>query len=217
MTDEINQGYLRAKLAAVQRARVERKKKRLDRSAERLPPGQVLTERFPILDLGVRPIIPPEQYALRLFGEVTEEKMLSYDDLLTLPASGLTADFHCVTRWSRYDVKWVGVTLQDMMAVVSVLPNAEFLIAHCKDGYTTNMRLDEVLEYGALVAYELEGERPVPRLHGGPVRLVVPELYGWKSAKFLIGLEFSQDDQPGFWEVRGYHNHGDPWREERFS
>lgn len=183
---------------------------------ERVPAGQHLTQGFPVLDLGFRPPFDPITWTLRIFGEVERELLLTWDEFQALPRVEQVSDFHCVTTWSKLDVVWGGVKLANVSAMAKPRPTATHLIAYCAEDYTTNLRLTEALGDDVLLADELDGE-PLPLQHGGPVRLVVPKLYGWKSAKFLRALEFSAVDKPGFWEVRGYHNHGDPWREERFG
>lgn len=182
----------------------------------RVPSGQHLTKGFPVLDLGIRPPFDPATWTLRVFGEVEQELEYSYQELLTLPRTDQASDFHCVTTWSKLDVQWGGVRLATVAALASPRASASYVIAHCGEGYTTNLPLVAALEDEVLLAYLLDDE-PLPLEHGGPLRLVVPKLYGWKSAKFVRALEFSAVDQPGFWETRGYHNYGDPWREERFA
>lgn len=186
---------------------------------DRLPPGQYLVKphQFPILDLGIHPAFDPATWSLEVCGEVDRPATFTWEQLLALPALTLTRDFHCVTTWSKYDVTWTGVPFRWLAEHVGVQPSAGYVIAHCEDlGYTTNVPLDDMLHDDVLLAYLLEGE-PLSPEHGGPLRTLVPHLYAWKSAKFLRRLEFSAVDKPGFWEVRGYHNYGDPWREERFG
>jgi len=135
---------------------------------------------------------------------------------LAMPKIHLTADFHCVTSWSRFDIKWAGVKFLDIIKIVLPRKNANFVVFECADDYSTNLYLHELKNDNVLLAYELEG-KPLPQEHGWPLRPVVPFLYGWKSAKFLKGIMFTEKDHPGFWETRGYHNHGDPWLQERYS
>ena len=135
---------------------------------------------------------------------------------MKLPKSGLTADFHCVTRWSKYDVKWTGVRFVDLVQLVRPKDSAKFVIAESADGYTTNNLFSDLNKENVLLAYELEG-KPIPKEHGWPIRVIIPHLYAWKGAKFLNGLAFTSIDHPGFWETRGYNNHGDPWLGERYS
>ncbi|MCC7494345.1 MAG: sulfite oxidase-like oxidoreductase [Fimbriimonadaceae bacterium] len=186
---------------------------------ERLPPGQHLVrpEQFPILDLGVHPPFDPTTWDLTLDGAVSHPLRIDWEQFRALPTVTQTRDFHCVTTWSKYDVTWRGVPFRHLAELAGVLPAAQHVIAHCGDlGYTTNVPLADMLRDDVLLAYELEGQ-PLSLEHGGPVRTLVPHLYAWKSAKFVRRLEFSEVDRPGFWEVRGYHNDGDPWAEERFG
>lgn len=208
-----NQGFIEAKEKL---AKLGRGKKSVSSGHNRLPPGQRLTQAFPVLDLGVRPDFDPDTWRLTVSGAVAKPRQFTYQELLALPPTSLTADFHCVTRWSKFDVKWRGVGFVEFCEVVQPKPEARFVVASCADGYTANLVLDELKADNVILAYELEG-KPLPREHGWPIRLVVPHLYGWKSVKFLKGLEFLAEDKPGFWEVRGYHNHADPWQEERYS
>jgi DMSO/TMAO reductase YedYZ molybdopterin-dependent catalytic subunit len=169
-----------------------------------------------VLDLGVRPPIDLAIWTLAATGEVERPLTLSWQEFRDLPHVREVQDFHCVTTWSRYDVRWGGVPFPVIAEKAGVNPESRFVIASSGEGYTTNIPLEDCLHEGVLLADELDGE-PLPLEHGGPVRLVVPHLYGWKSAKFLRGIRFTQKDEPGFWEVRGYHNHGDPWREQRYQ
>jgi DMSO/TMAO reductase YedYZ molybdopterin-dependent catalytic subunit len=184
--------------------------------SERVPPGQVLTEKFPVLTYGPTPSVRPEEVKFEIKGQVEEPKTLGWEDLLALPQSDLTADFHCVTRWSKLDVKWRGIRVPDLMQQVRLRPEARAVLVHCYGGYTTNLSLDDFLLEQNLLAHTLFGQ-PLPRDHGGPLRLVVPHLYAWKSAKWVRGFEFLDREELGFWEVNGYHRRGDPWKEERFS
>ncbi len=195
------------------------------RDAKRLPDGQHLTKGFPILDLGVRPELKPDNWTLKIWGEVENPVELSFDDFKKLPRSRQTSDFHCVTTWSKYDVQWGGVRFSDLAALVMPTESAKFVIQHGGEGYTTNTPLAEVMDADVLIADEFvldingkdEGWQSIPRERGGPVRLIVPKLYAWKGSKFLIGLHFSAHDAPGVWEERGYNNHADPWKNERYS
>ncbi|GIW37523.1 MAG: sulfite oxidase-like oxidoreductase [Meiothermus sp.] len=190
------------------------KPKNLDTS--RVPPGQVLTEKFPVLTYGPTPTVRPEEVRFEIKGQVEEAKTFSWQDLMALPQSDLTADFHCVTRWSKLDVQWSGIRVPDLMQQVKLKPQARAVLVHCYGGYTTNLTLEDFLLEQNILAHKLFGQ-PIPRDHGGPLRLIVPHLYAWKSAKWVRGLEFLDQEELGFWEVNGYHRRGDPWKEERFS
>lgn len=183
---------------------------------DRLPPGQKLTKGFPVLDLGIHPPFDPATWTFRVEGEVENPMTWTWEEFQQLPKVEQLSDFHCVTTWSKFDVRWGGVKLRTVAELVHPKQTAHFVIAHCADGgYTTNIPIDEALDDDVLLAYELDGQ-PLPIEHGGPMRLVVPRLYAWKSAKFLRALRFTERDEPGFWETRGYHNHADPWKEERY-
>jgi DMSO/TMAO reductase YedYZ molybdopterin-dependent catalytic subunit len=191
-------------------------RKSSDEEEGRVPPGQVLTEKFPVLTYGPTPSLKPEEVRIFLSGLVEQPLELSWAELMALPQSDLTADFHCVTRWSKLDVRWRGVKVLDLMSQVRLEPQASAVLIHCYGGYTTNLTLDDFLRPENLLAHTLFGE-PISREHGGPLRLIVPHLYAWKSAKWLRGFEFTEFEKLGFWEVNGYHRRGDPWKEERFS
>ena len=188
----------------------------------RLPPGQYSTDRFPVLHVGDVPRAPDlSTWSLRVFGAVDRETTFGWDDLLALGSVEVVVDIHCVTKWSKFDTVWTGVPLETVLATAGVDPAATHLIEHAEQGYTTNVPLAEVLgvdaagQPRAVLAHRFGGQ-PLEPDHGYPLRLVVPALYFWKSAKWLRGLELSIGDQPGFWERNGYHDVGDPWREERF-
>ena len=181
----------------------------------RVPPGQSVTEGFPVLTYGPTPRVEPQDVEVRAFGLV-EEKTFSWQDLLALPQTTLTRDFHCVTHWSKLDVTWTGVLTTDLMAQLKVFENATHVMFHCYGGYTTNLALEDFLAEGCMVVHTLEGE-PIPVEHGGPLRTLIPHLYAWKSAKWLSGIEFMHGDKPGFWERNGYHMRGEPFAEERYS
>jgi DMSO/TMAO reductase YedYZ molybdopterin-dependent catalytic subunit len=184
---------------------------------ERVPPGQFLTERFPVLHYG-----PTAQYdslddwTLRSFGLVAAERVFTWDDLMAMPAVTQTVDIHCVTRWSKLDTTWTGVPWRTFVQELGVKPEATHVMAHCEHGYTTNIALDVLDDDDTMLAYLYAGE-PLEAQHGYPLRLLVPKKYFWKSAKWLRGVEFMVADRPGFWEKHGYHMEGDPWREERFG
>ncbi len=183
---------------------------------DRLPPGQHLTRKWPVLHYGAIPEIDLTTWRLRLFGEVEEEVELTWDEFMALPQTTRTNDIHCVTGWSRLDNTWTGVAIPDLMQLVRLKPTATHVMVHAYGGYTTNMPLGEFLRDEVLLAHSHDGQPLTPE-HGWPLRLVVPQLYFWKSAKWVRGIEFMAGDRPGFWERYGYHNHGDPWKEERFG
>jgi DMSO/TMAO reductase YedYZ molybdopterin-dependent catalytic subunit len=183
--------------------------------SERVPPGQYLTKGFPIMTYGQTPQIDRSQWQLRVWG-LASEKIITWADLMNLPQHEFVADFHCVTRWSKLDVQWAGVKVSDLMQLIELDPAATYLMQHCYGGYTTNIPLVDFLKPENFLAHTLSGE-PLPLEHGGPLRLVVPHLYAWKSAKWINGLEFLAHDEAGFWERNGYHRRGEPWTEERYS
>lgn len=184
--------------------------------AERLPPGQHLVRDWPVLDLGEHPAITRENWRLLIGGAVENPAVWEWTDFERQPQTRSLSDIHCVTSWSRYDNEWGGVTTRDLLAVVEPTPEAGFVLLHSYDGYTTNLTLEDFAGENALLAHSWQGQ-PLTRDHGGPVRLVVPHLYFWKSAKWLKRIEFLTKDHPGFWEVNGYHHRGDPWREQRYT
>ena len=184
--------------------------------SERLPPGQRLVETWPVLDLGIQPEIPPHARRLFVDGEVEAPATLRWDEFKALPKTGLTTDIHCVTAWSRYDNRWEGVSARDLIALVKPKASAQHVIFHSYDTYKTNVPLADFAAEDVMLAWSWNGE-PISREHGGPLRVVIPKLYFWKSAKWIKRIEFSELDKPGFWEVRGYHNYGDPWREQRYD
>ena len=183
---------------------------------ERLPPGQYLTEKWPVLHVGDVPATDLATWSFRVFGEVETPIVLTWDQLLALPATEVTTDIHCVTRWSRFDVTFRGVHWRDLAKLVAPSPWAEFVVAHAEEGYTANVPLEALEADDALIAYEADGE-PLSPDHGWPLRLVVPSRYFWKSAKWLRGIELRSDDEPGFWENYGYSNDADPFKEERYG
>ena len=184
--------------------------------AERLPPGQHLVRDWPVLDLGEHPAITRENWRLLIGGAVENPAVWEWTDFERQPQTRSLSDIHCVTSWSRYDNEWGGVTTRDLLAVVEPTPEAGFVLLHSYDGYTTNLTLEDFAGENALLAHSWQGQ-PLTRDHGGPVRLVVPHLYFWKSAKWLKRIEFLTEDHPGFWEVNGYHHRGDRWREQRYT
>ncbi|HEV2562822.1 MAG TPA: sulfite oxidase-like oxidoreductase [Rhizomicrobium sp.] len=182
----------------------------------RLPPGQRLVTNWPVLDLGAQPDVKPENWRLRVGGLVENPQVWTLEQFQALPQEDFTSDIHCVTAWSRYDNHWRGVSARTLLELVKPKPEAQHVIFQSYDGYTTNVALNVFSEANVLLAHSWEG-KPLAREHGGPVRVVIPEWYFWKSAKWVTRIEFSAQDRPGFWEVRGYHNEGDPWKEERYS
>ena len=184
---------------------------------QRVPPGQKLTEKFPVLDLGVRPAFHDKRWRFCVEGEVEAPLLVDWQGFLALaPLRTQTSDFHCVTTWSRLDLDWAGIPFTALAEIVKPTAAARFVLAHGADGYSTNLSLEDAMAPDALLACRLAGE-PLPLEHGGPLRLLVPQRYAWKSAKFLRRIEFLAEDAPGYWEQRGYHGRGDPWREERHS
>jgi len=182
----------------------------------RLPPGQTLVTNFPVLSYGPTPRFNPAKWDFRMMGLVERPLRFSWEEFRALPRTRQVADFHCVTTWSRYDNQWEGVKTRALAATAGLKPDAKFVVVLCDGGYTTNLPLDEFLDDDVLLAYRHDGKDLEPD-HGWPLRLVVPKLYAWKSAKWVRAIEFTARDRRGFWEVRGYHNHGDPWTEERYS
>ena len=184
--------------------------------AERVPPGQFVTQGFPVLTYGetVR-YSSLDGWDLRIFG-LAKEAQFSWEKLLALPSKTQTVDIHCVTRWSKLDTTWTGVPWREFLRHIEVDPMATHVMAHCDHNYTTNIALDVLDDDDTMLAYLYEG-KPIEPDHGYPLRLLVPKKYFWKSAKWLRGLEFIRGDLPGFWERYGYHMQGDPWLEERFS
>lgn len=183
---------------------------------ERLPPGQREVKNWPVLDLGIQPMLPPSRWRLTADGLVENPVAWDWGGFNALPRVRSTSDIHCVTAWSRFDNHWEGVSTEHVLSLVRPKPDAKHVILHSYDGYTTNLPLADFGRPDALLACAWEGE-PLSREHGGPVRLVVPHLYFWKSAKWIKRIELVSADQPGFWEVRGYHNYSDPWEEQRYS
>jgi DMSO/TMAO reductase YedYZ molybdopterin-dependent catalytic subunit len=183
---------------------------------ERLPPGQHLTRDWPVLDLGLTPEISRERWRLDVYGAVEKPLYWDFQTYLAQEQRQFVSDIHCVTTWSRYDNHWDGLATRDLLAACRPREKANFVVLHSYDGYMTNLALEDFAADDALLAHSWSGA-PLTTEHGGPVRLVVPHLYFWKSAKWLKAIEFLEADKPGFWEVRGYHNRGDPWAEQRYS
>lgn len=183
---------------------------------DRLPPGQHVVRDWPVLDLGKQPDIARERWKLKVGGMVERPVTLDWAGFMALPQVEVRSDIHCVTTWSRYDNDWTGVATRDLLDLVGPRDEAGFLMLHGYDGYTTNVPLADFAAPEAILVHSWQG-KPLSREHGGPVRLVIPHLYFWKSAKWLGGIDFLGADKPGFWEVNGYHMRGDPWAEERYS
>jgi DMSO/TMAO reductase YedYZ molybdopterin-dependent catalytic subunit len=184
--------------------------------SKRLPPGQALTERFPILHEGEVPIYDLEKWDLKVFGAVEKEVVLSYEQIKNMPQTTTTVDIHCVTRWSRFDNSFTGVKFGDFLKSIGVTPTSKYVMLHADSDYKANIALDDLLREDVLLAHSFEGQ-PLTEKHGWPLRLVVPHLYFWKSVKWIRGIEFVDDNKPGFWEENGFHINGDPFKEERFS
>lgn len=182
----------------------------------RIPAGQTEVNNFPRLDLGIVPEVPREEWRLEVYGLVERELSLDWQTFQALPQVTDISDFHCVTRWSQLDMDWQGVRAHDVLALALPKASAAYVTLHSYDGYTTNLPLSALLDDDVIIAHSVLGA-PLTREHGGPVRMVVPKRYAWKSAKWLKAIEIHEFDRPGFWEVRGYHNDADPWLEQRFS
>ena len=180
----------------------------------RLPPGQYLTERFPVLHVGDVPTYAPGEWNLNIGGLVDNPFTLTFEELTALPSVTLTTDIHCVTKWSKFDTVWRGVKLKDLLDRAGIQSDATHVMGHAEYGYTANLPWEDALLDESMVVWEYEGE-PIEPIHGGPVRLLVPNLYFWKSPKWLRGIELMNADKPGFWERNGYHMYGDPFREQR--
>jgi DMSO/TMAO reductase YedYZ molybdopterin-dependent catalytic subunit len=198
------------------RSRAERKVEEAGYDPARLPPGQYLTDKWPVLHAGTVPKTDLATWDFRVTGEVEEPLTLDWQEFQALPSSEITIDIHCVTRWSRFDAGFKGVHWRELAKLVRPKPSAHFVVAHAEQGFTANVPLAAIEDDEALLAYEADGEPLTPE-HGWPLRLVVPNRYFWKSAKWLRGLELRSTDQPGFWERYGYHNNADYWKEERYS
>ncbi|GAC1425675.1 MAG: sulfite oxidase-like oxidoreductase [Candidatus Velthaea sp.] len=181
-----------------------------------VPPGQTVTAGFPVLHVGDVPAFDPKTWRLRFFGMVEDPFELSFEELRNLPSTEWRGDIHCVTRWSKKDTQWRGVSFRSLVERAKPLAAVTHVIQHADNAYTTNLPLEAMMDEDCLVAYEFDGQHLEP-IHGGPVRMLVPKLYFWKSAKWVNGLEFLDHDVKGFWEMRGYNNHADPWKEERYA
>jgi DMSO/TMAO reductase YedYZ molybdopterin-dependent catalytic subunit len=187
---------------------------KVEAEAGRIPPGQYVTRDFPVLSAGPTPDIPLDRWQFTINGQVDKPATWTWQELMALPSEDVTVDIHCVTKWTKLDTRWKGVSVDTLL---KDLPTAaEFVMAHSYGGYTTNLPLEDVTGGKAWVAYAFDDE-PIEPEHGGPARLLVPHLYFWKSAKWVSGLELRDRDEPGFWEGYGYNNYGDPWREQRYA
>ncbi len=186
---------------------------RADVDPSRLPPGQYVVDGFPVLSAGPTPHTPLEEWSFAVTGAIGQPRTWSWQEFLALPSEQITRDIHCVTKWSKFDTVWTGVSLDVVLDGIDA--GAGYISAFCDGGYTTNLPLGDVTGGKAWLAYEFDNEPLAPE-HGGPVRLLVPHLYFWKSAKWVRGIRLLDHDEPGFWENLGYHNRGDPWREERY-
>jgi len=184
--------------------------------AERIPPGQFVTEKFPVLHAGSVPRFEPREWDLQIYGAVDKPLSLDYAEVRAKPAAEVHVDIHCVTTWSKLDTTWVGWPTAKLLEEVAPHPDAKYVVAECEQGYTTNLLIDDLRKPNVLLAYRFEGRDLTPE-HGFPLRLMVPHRYFWKSAKWLRALRFEPDDEPGFWEARGYHNNADYWQEQRYS
>jgi DMSO/TMAO reductase YedYZ molybdopterin-dependent catalytic subunit len=187
--------------------------RRREADPSRVPPGQYVTPDFPVLSIGPTPRVPREEWSFTVRGAIDDPMSWGWEEFTALPTETFTTDIHCVTKWSKLDTTWTGVSVDTLLEGVET--EAEYVLAFADGGYTTNLPLEDVTGAKAWVAYEYEGQRLEPE-HGGPARLLVPHLYFWKSAKWVRGLELRDDDEPGFWETNGYHLRGDPWREQRY-
>jgi DMSO/TMAO reductase YedYZ molybdopterin-dependent catalytic subunit len=184
--------------------------------AERVPPGQYVEDGFPVLSAGPTPRILLDRWTFTIEGLVEQKVAWKWDEFLKLPAMTWVVDISCVTKWTKLDMSWEGVSVDVLLEHVKLDPRAHYVMAFSHEGYTTNLPLEDITGGKAFVAYRYDGQ-PLPPEHGGPARLVVPHLYFWKSAKWVAGLRFMEKDKPGFWELNGYHIRGDPWKEERYS
>jgi DMSO/TMAO reductase YedYZ molybdopterin-dependent catalytic subunit len=189
-------------------------RRRDDADADRIPPGQYVTPDFPVLSAGPTPHTPLEDWTFEIRGAVDKPVSWNWEQLKALPSESVTVDIHCVTKWSKLDTEWRGVSVDTLLTGVET--SAEYVLAFSDGGYTTNLPLDDLRNGKAWVAYEYDGD-PLEPEHGGPARLLVPHLYFWKSAKWVRGIDLRDEDEPGFWEGYGYHNYGDPWKEQRYA
>ncbi len=185
------------------------------KGSERIPPGQTLTKLFPVLHAGRMPDVPLDTWRFKVFGMVKIPKEFTWDQMMALPRRSLRTDIHCVTGWSKLDTDWEGVPTSAIWERIEPLEGVTHVMVHARPDFTTNLAVEDFLSPDCLFAHRFAGE-PLEAVHGGPMRLVVPHRYFWKSAKWVSGLELMAADRPGYWEDRGYHMQGDPWREERY-
>ena len=188
-------------------------KRRIAADSSRVPPGQYVTADFPVLSAGPTPRTALSQWSFTMTGEVDTDKRWTWEEFQRLPSEEITVDIHCVTKWSKLDTRWRGVAIDTLLDGIETA--AEYVVAFCDGGYTTNVPLEDLVDGKAWIAIEFDGE-PLDPEHGGPARLLVPHLYFWKSAKWVRGLSLENEDRPGFWESNGYNMYGDPWREQRY-
>jgi DMSO/TMAO reductase YedYZ molybdopterin-dependent catalytic subunit len=188
-------------------------KRRDGASSSRVPPGQHLVDDFPVLSAGPTPHVAMSEWTFSIVGEVDEPKVWTWDEFRKLPSETFTVDIHCVTKWSKLDTSWTGVSLETILKHVESA--ADYAVAYSDGSYTTNLPIDDLRGRQAWIAFEYDGQ-PLDPEHGGPARLLVPHLYLWKSAKWVRGISLQNEDEPGFWESNGYHLRGDPWREQRY-
>ena len=211
----MNDRYIRSKERWAEKAG-QRPKRREPNEPGRLPPGQRLTEGFPVLDLGIRPGFDPQTWTLTIDGKVDNPTTFSWEEFQQLPSTEDVADMHCVTTWSKYDCRWGGVPFTEIYERVQPIPSAKYVFFRGYDGYTVNVPLEAMLDDDVLLATHFDGE-PLTEDHGFPLRVIIPKLYAWKGAKFLKSITFLEQDLLGFWELRGYSNTADPFTEDRFA
>jgi DMSO/TMAO reductase YedYZ molybdopterin-dependent catalytic subunit len=194
------------------------RKTRVDREkyGDRLPPGQRVVSGWPVFTHGDTPRIDLKEWRFRVWGEVEEEVTFTWEEFMALPKATITVDIHCVTQWSKMDTTWEGIPFRELMKHIRLKPEASHVMVHCYGGYTTNLSLEDLLDDTVVFAHKHDGQE-LTAAHGWPLRLVVPKLYFWKSAKWVRGLRLMDRNRPGFWEMYGYHERGDPWKEERYS
>jgi DMSO/TMAO reductase YedYZ molybdopterin-dependent catalytic subunit len=195
---------------------LSRRSKDRQKYGSRLPPGQKIVEKWPVFTHGDTPQIDLDTWRFRIYGSVDREVELTWEQFQALPSATVTCDIHCVTSWSRMHNQFEGVLFQQLLELFHPLSSAKHVMAHCHGGYTANLPLADLMRENVILAYKHDGKELTPT-HGWPLRLVVPHLYFWKSAKWVRGLQFIDSEEPGFWEMYGYHMRGDPWKEERYS